>query len=114
MNYTTYPEEECEFYEIMPSSELCDGERVLVELDEIPIVIFNIADAFYAVKDLCPHANLELGSGDLEGYELVCAYHGAKFDVRSGEVLSLPAVEAIPAYPVRVRNGNLELGLPKG
>jgi 3-phenylpropionate/trans-cinnamate dioxygenase ferredoxin subunit len=113
MNYTTYPAEKCDFYEIMPAVDLPNGERVLLELDDIPIVIFNIADEFYAVKDQCSHEDLELSDGDLEGYEIVCPYHGAHFDVRNGEVKTLPAVEKIPAFPVRVRDGNIELGLPK-
>ncbi len=113
MNYTTYPEEKCNFYEIMPASDLPNGERLFLELDDIPIVIFNIADAFYAIKDQCSHEDLELGDGELNGYDLTCEHHGAHFDVRTGEALTLPAVEGIPAYPVRVRDGNLELGLPK-
>ncbi len=113
MNYTTYPEEKCDFYEIMPASDLLNGERLFLELDDIPIVIFNIADAFYAIKDQCSHEDLELGDGELNGYDLTCEHHGAHFDVRTGEALTLPAVEGIPAYPVRVRDGNLELGLPK-
>ncbi len=113
MNYTTYPEEKCDFYEIMPAADLPNGERILLELDDIPIVIFNIADAFYAIKDQCSHEDLEIGDGELEGYEIVCPYHGAHFDVRTGEAKTLPAVDGIPAYPVRVRDGNIELGLPK-
>ena len=113
MNYTTYPEEKCDFYEIVAADELPNGERLFLELDDTPIVIFNIADEFFAVKDQCSHEDLELGDGELDGYELTCEHHGARFDVRTGEALALPAVDPIPAYPVRVREGMLELGLPK-
>lgn len=113
MNYTTYPEEKCDFYEIIPASDLPNGERLFLELDNIPIVVFNIADNFYAIKDQCSHEDLELGDGELNGYDLTCEHHGAHFDVRTGEALTLPAVEGIPAYPVRVRAGVLEIGLPK-
>ena len=113
MNYTTYPEEKCDFYEIMPSAELPNGKRVFLDLDDIPIVIFNIADEFYAIKDQCSHEDLELGEGDLNGYDLTCEHHGAHFDVRTGEALTLPAVDPVASYPVRVRDGMLEIGLPK-
>ena len=113
MNYTTYPEEKCDFYEIMAANELPSGERLFLELGDIPIVVFNIADAFYAIKDQCSHEDLEFGDGELNGYDLTCEHHGAHFDVRTGEALTLPAVDGIPAYPVRVRGGILEIGLPK-
>ncbi len=114
MNYSKYDESQCDFYEIMPASDLPSGERLFVELDDIPIVIFNIADEFYAIKDQCSHEDLEIGDGSLDGYDLTCEHHGAHFDVRTGEALTLPAVDGIPAYPVRVRDGNLEIGLPQG
>ena len=112
-NYASYDEEKCEFYAVASVDELPNGERLFLEIDDIPIVIFNIADQFYAIKDQCSHEDLEIGDGDLEDYDLTCVHHGAHFDVRTGEALTLPAVDDIPAYPVRVRGGMIELGLPK-
>ena len=54
-----------------------------------------------------------MGDGELDGYAVKCPRHGARFDVRSGEVLSLPAVVDIPAYPIRINNGRIELGIPE-
>ena len=108
-----YAEEEYDFYTVMPVSDLPDGERVFVEIDDFPIVIFNIADGLYAVKDLCSHEDLEMGDGDLEGYELVCPHHGAHFDLRTGAAMTLPAVEGVSVYPVRVQEGMIEIGLPR-
>lgn len=113
MTDKTFPEDKYDFYEILPLSDLPNGERLLLEIDDVPIVIFNIADHLYAVKDQCSHEDLDIGEGDLEGYELACPHHGARFDVRTGDVLSLPAVEGIPAYPVRIRDEMIELGIPK-
>jgi 3-phenylpropionate/trans-cinnamate dioxygenase ferredoxin subunit len=50
----------------------------------------------------------------LDDYEITCPRHGARFDVRTGEVKALPAVVDIPAYPVRVIEGQIEVGLPPG
>ncbi len=113
LNYTEYDESQCEFLEIAPASELPDGGRLFVDIGDTPIVMFNLAGRLYAINDTCSHADCSLGDGELEDHEIICPCHGARFDVRTGKVLALPAVEDIPAYPVRVRDGTLEIGLPK-
>lgn len=112
-NYTMLESDKCEFVEIAPLSELPAGERLFVEIADRPIVIFNIAGGFFAIGDVCTHDNGPLGDGDLEGYDIVCPRHGAKFDIRTGKVMGMPAVEDIPAYPVQVRGGNIFVGIPK-
>jgi 3-phenylpropionate/trans-cinnamate dioxygenase ferredoxin subunit len=89
-----------------------NGERIFLDVDDLSIVIFNIAGELFAIGDVCSHDNGPLGDGDLEGYAVVCPRHGARFDVRTGKVLSLPAFVDIPAYPVRVVNGQVEVGIP--
>ena len=111
-NYKELNPEKCEFIAIGSTDELTIGERLFVEIDEEPIVVFNIAGQFYAVGDVCSHDDGPVGDGELEGFEVICPRHGARFDVRSGKVLSLPAIVDIPAYPVRVVDGQLEIGLP--
>jgi 3-phenylpropionate/trans-cinnamate dioxygenase ferredoxin subunit len=111
-NYTKLPQEGCEYIQIAPASEVHPGERMFVEIDERLIVIFNIAGQFFAIADVCSHDDGPVGEGRLDEYEISCPRHGAEFDVRSGKVLSLPAIVDIPAYPVRVVDGELEIGLP--
>jgi len=111
-NYTQYEPEQCEFVEIGAQSDLPNGERLFVQIDDLPIVVFNIGGELYAIADLCSHDDGPLGDGEVEGYEVTCPRHGASFDVRTGKVLSLPAVEDIPAYPVRVVEGKIEVGVP--
>ena len=112
-NYTKLDASKVEFVEIAPASELPNGERMFVEIGEKRIVLFNIAGSLYAIGDVCTHDQGPLGDGDLEGYDIICPRHGARFDLRTGEVLILPAVEDIPAYPVQVRDGKIEIGIPK-
>jgi 3-phenylpropionate/trans-cinnamate dioxygenase ferredoxin subunit len=112
-NYTQLEESKIEYVEIAPASELPNGERLFVEVADRPIVIFNIAGQFFAIGDVCTHDNGPLGDGTLEGHKVVCPRHGAEFDIRTGKVLELPAVEDIPAYPVQIRDGNIFLGVPK-
>ena len=112
-NYTLFDETQAEFVEIAPVDELPSGERLFVELDGRPIVILNIAGKFFAIGDVCTHDNGPLGDGEVDGDEIVCPRHGARFDLRSGKTMGLPAVVDIPAYPVRVREGKIEIGIPK-
>jgi 3-phenylpropionate/trans-cinnamate dioxygenase ferredoxin subunit len=92
---------------------LQNGERAFVEIAHQSIVIFNIAGEYFAVADLCSHDDGPLGEGDLDGLTIICPRHGAQFDLKSGKALTLPAVQDIPAYPVRVENGIIQIGIPK-
>lgn len=112
-NYTTFDESKIEFAEIAPASELPNGERLFLEIEGRAIVIFNIAGELFAIGDICTHDDGPLGDGDLEGYNIVCPRHGAEFDVRTGKVMQMPAVVDIPAYPVKVVDGMIQVGIPK-
>ncbi|MBK9008561.1 MAG: non-heme iron oxygenase ferredoxin subunit [Anaerolineae bacterium] len=112
-NYTTLDESKIEYYEIIPASELPNGERLFIEIEGNSLVIFNIAGQFFAIADICSHDGGPLGEGDLEGFNVICPRHGAEFDVRTGKVVQLPAVDDIPAYPVQVRDGVVFIGIPK-
>jgi 3-phenylpropionate/trans-cinnamate dioxygenase ferredoxin subunit len=111
-NYTQQ-NENIEFVEIAPASELPNGERLFLEIAGRAIVIFNIAGQLFAIGDVCTHDDGPLGDGDLEDYNIVCPRHGAEFDIRTGKVMQMPAVVDIPAYPVRVVDGMIQVGIPK-
>jgi 3-phenylpropionate/trans-cinnamate dioxygenase ferredoxin subunit len=111
VNYQKQNPEECEFVTIAPAEEISNGERLFVEIDGQPIVVFNVGGQYFAIADVCSHDDGPVGEGELDGYEIRCPRHGASFDVRSGRVLSLPAVVDIPAYPVRVVDGQVEVGI---
>jgi 3-phenylpropionate/trans-cinnamate dioxygenase ferredoxin subunit len=112
-NYTTFDQTKIEFLEIAPASELPNGERLFLEIEGRAIVIFNIAGQYFAIGDVCTHDDGPLGDGDLEGFNIVCPRHGAEFDVRTGKVVQMPAVVDIPAYPVKVVDAMIRLGIPK-
>jgi 3-phenylpropionate/trans-cinnamate dioxygenase ferredoxin subunit len=113
MNYTQLDPDLCEFYEVAAVEEIPNGERLFLEIGDDYIVLFNVAGGFYAIADLCSHDDGPLGDGGVEGHSIICPRHGAKFDLRSGKVLSMPAVTDIPAYPVRIIEGQIEIGIPK-
>ena len=111
-NYKQIDPAQCEFIPVGPVEELPNGERLFVQIDEDSIVVFNIAGQLFAIADVCSHDDGPVGEGDLEAYVIKCPRHGATFDVRTGKVLSLPAYEDIPAYPTRIVDGQIEVGLP--
>jgi 3-phenylpropionate/trans-cinnamate dioxygenase ferredoxin subunit len=102
-----------EFVQVVEASEVESGRRILIEVDELPIAIFNVDGKYYAIGDVCTHDDGPLGDGELDGYQIVCPRHGARFDIRSGKALALPAFIDTPWYPVRLVDGWLEIGLPE-
>lgn len=111
VSYTKIDPAAATYFEIGPA-DLSSGERRIVEIDGQAIAIFNIAGTYYAIADVCSHDDGPVAEGELHDYEIECPRHGAHFDIRSGKVLSFPAIIDIPAYPVRVDQGNIWLGLP--
>jgi len=111
-NYTQFNPSKLEFVEIAPLNQLPPGERLFAEVGGRSIVIFNIAGKLFAIGDVCSHDNGPVGDGDIDDDEIICPRHGARFDLRSGKATSLPAIIDIPAYPLRINNDMIELGLP--
>ena len=112
-NYTVINPEQVDYIEIIPSDQIPQGERIFIEVEGRSIVIFNLSGQLFAIGDVCSHDNGPVGDGEIEENEIICPRHGARFDIRTGKATSLPAVVDIPAYPVRVVDGMLEIGLPK-
>ena len=110
--HTNPGENEFEFVQVGSVEELKPSERLFVEIDGLEIVVFNINGVLFATADLCSHDDGPLGEGDLTDFEISCPRHGARFDVRTGKALSLPAIVDIPAYPTRVVNSQIEIGVP--
>lgn len=100
------------FYRVAPISEFPIGERLFIEIEGNPIVVFSLAGEFIATGDLCTHDGGAIGDGELVEDEIVCPRHGARFNLKTGKAMSLPAVEGIPVYPVRVIEGYVEVGIP--
>jgi 3-phenylpropionate/trans-cinnamate dioxygenase ferredoxin subunit len=91
-----------DFVRVASSSEIPDPGRKLVELDERLLVVFHAAGHYYALDDVCTHDGGPLGEGPLDGFAVACPRHGARFDIRDGKVLSMPATKPTVAHEVKV------------
>jgi 3-phenylpropionate/trans-cinnamate dioxygenase ferredoxin subunit len=115
VNYVEFDPAKLDFVIVAEAEEIPNGERLFLEIDDLNIVIFNIAGKFFAIGDVCSHDDGPVGDGEFEEdaeYDISCPRHGGRFDVRNGKATVTPAVIDIPAYPVRENEGNLEVGLP--
>jgi 3-phenylpropionate/trans-cinnamate dioxygenase ferredoxin subunit len=72
-----------------------------------PIAIFNVDGSYYAIDDTCTHETFSLAEGYLDGPQVECPLHYAKFDLRTGEALCLPATVDVRTYPVKAEDGHV-------
>ena len=91
-----------DWIDVAPAAEFPSGEVRVVSTDGAPVAIFNVDGSYYAIEDVCTHDGGELASGWLDGDEIVCPRHGARFDVKTGAVKALPAVRPVKTFPVTV------------
>lgn len=99
-----------EWLQVGEAAEIAPGEALRVEIDEVPVAIWNVSGTLYATADTCTHEEASLSEGDLWGEVVECPLHGAQFDVRTGAVVSLPAIFPVASYPVKVEDGAVYVG----
>jgi 3-phenylpropionate/trans-cinnamate dioxygenase ferredoxin subunit len=94
---------------VCKQEELQPGLAVRVELEGQPVAVFNVDGEVFAIGDTCSHEESSLSEGFIDPEEVAveCPKHGAMFDLRTGKNLTLPATRPVPAYKVRVENGEI-------
>ena len=90
---------------------IADGEVKTFQVEAYRVAVARANGQLYAVQDLCSHDDGPLGDGDLEGYGIMCPRHGAKFDIRTGAVLAMPAASPIETFPVMEKDGRIYVAL---
>lgn len=98
-----------EWVDVAAVGELPPGASKVVDIDGAQIAVFNINGEYFAIEDVCTHDGGELASGVLEGDQIICPRHGARFCVRTGEALTAPAYEATAKFPLRVENNVIQV-----
>jgi 3-phenylpropionate/trans-cinnamate dioxygenase ferredoxin component len=106
----TFPRESnamSEWVTVAKADEIKFGEFRVADVDGMQIVIFNLDGEYYAIEDVCTHDGGQLTGGTIEGAEIVCPRHGARFCIKTGAALTAPAYEAVATFPIKVENGNI-------
>jgi NAD(P)H-dependent nitrite reductase small subunit len=83
------------------------GKQVMI--NGRPLALFNVDGNYYAIDDTCPHRGGPLSEGAVAGAEVICPWHSARFDLKTGQVLGPPAKSGVKAYPVRVAGNEIEV-----
>jgi 3-phenylpropionate/trans-cinnamate dioxygenase ferredoxin component len=92
------------FVKVARVDELTPGQKRVIEVDGISMLLVNLDGEFYAIDDVCTHDGGPLGDGKLDAAtgQIICPRHGAHFDVRTGAALTLPAFEPVNSYEVKI------------
>ncbi len=100
-----------DYVKVAACAEVPPGGKKLLDLDGRAIAVFNVDGSYYAIDDICTHDGGPLAEGELEGAEIRCPRHGARFDVRTGRPLCFPAIEPVETHAVEVRGDDLYVAL---
>lgn len=98
-----------EWVDVAAIEDLPPGSFRVVTVNEIAIAVFNLGGNYYAIENTCTHEKAELSGGRLDGEQIICPLHGARFSIVSGAVMGPPAYENLRTFPLRVSNGRIEL-----
>lgn len=96
---------------VAKASDIPPGRVAVFHLDDRELAVCNVDGNFYAIDDLCTHDGGSLDQGELEGREIECPRHGARFDVTTGQATQLPAFEPVDTYPVRLEGDSIQVGV---
>jgi len=88
-------------------ANLGDGETRSLALGRRMVAIARSGEEYFAIEDVCTHDGAELTGGEIEGAEIICPRHGARFCLRTGEALTPPAYEPVRVFATRIDDGRL-------
>jgi 3-phenylpropionate/trans-cinnamate dioxygenase ferredoxin component len=90
-----------------PTADLHDGEAISIPVGRRMIAVVRSGGEYFAIEDVCTHDGAELTGGDVEGTEIICPRHGARFCLRTGQALSPPAYEPVRVFETKISEGRL-------
>lgn len=96
-----------DFVPVAKTTDLADPGRTVVEIDDRVIVLLHVGGEFFALDDVCTHDDGPLSEGTIDDHTIACPRHGAKFDIRDGRALTMPATRPTVAHEVKVEAGQV-------
>jgi 3-phenylpropionate/trans-cinnamate dioxygenase ferredoxin component len=94
-------------YRIARIGEVTPGKTKIIQAGKKELVLCNVEGAYYCIDNVCTHDEGPLGEGELMGDIIECPRHGAQFNVKTGEVVAMPAVVPISTYPVKMEGDQI-------
>lgn len=91
------------FERVAEAAEIAPGGRKPVVVDDVPALLLRVGDDYYCIEDTCTHDGQPMTEGEVHGCEITCPRHTARFDLRTGAALCMPATEPIATFEVDVR-----------
>jgi nitrite reductase/ring-hydroxylating ferredoxin subunit len=97
------------FVKVVVTQDIPPGEAIAVEVEGCELALFNIDGDFYAIDNACTHKGGPLSEGELDGTVVACPWHGACFDVTTGEAVNPPAAEGVACHSVEVDGDDVKI-----
>ena len=90
-------------------ASIAPGDYAQADVDGVIVAVFNIDGVFYAIEDQCTHDGGGLAGGAVDGCEVICPRHGARFSLKTGDALTPPAYEPVRTFETRIVDGTVEV-----
>ncbi|MDQ3784736.1 MAG: Rieske 2Fe-2S domain-containing protein [Actinomycetota bacterium] len=113
VDQTAFEEGPEEWTAVLPEAELPEGEPMKVDVEGTGILLFRSGDRIHALASRCTHLSGPLDEGEIDGSTVTCPWHASCFRLEDGSVVRGPARSPQPAYPARIREGQIEVGAQK-
>ena len=96
-----------EWHDVAAAEQITDDTPIAVKVGERDLGIYVLGGSYYALEDVCPHAYALLSQGFVEGEEIECPLHGARFHIPTGKCTKEPGGRDLTCYPVKLQAGRL-------
>ena len=99
------------FIPLCKVGDVADPGKELFEIDDRFVVLFHLDGEWHALDDCCTHDGGPLCEGQIEGFQIICPRHGARFDIRTGQAMTMPAIHATYYHEVKVEGDDVYIRL---
>jgi 3-phenylpropionate/trans-cinnamate dioxygenase ferredoxin subunit len=101
-----------QFHKVANVGDVPEGQARVFEIGGRRLAVCKVDGELFAIDDICTHDGGPLGEGELDDHQIECPRHGARFDIRTGKAICLPAVVGVKSYPIEVRNNEIWIAVP--
>ena len=101
-----------QWHDVAAEGDIAEGAFEVVETDDLVVAVFHIGGDYLAIEDVCTHDGAELAGGPVDGDQIICPRHGARFCLRTGRALTPPAYQDVSTFSVRTLHGRIQVQIP--